>query len=139
CPSYVTMKSGNQAHVNQDLMWRSDRTSFPVEAWAHPVWNNEQLTGGVITFIDITERLQSQRALQAAHEESELFINSVPSVLIGLDDKGRIIRWNSAAARTFSLKDAHVHGKSLASCGIQWLDRQVEEKLGLLHQIEGQV
>jgi hypothetical protein len=36
-------------------------------------------------------------ALRSVHEESELFINSVPSTLIGTEADDRINRWNLAA------------------------------------------
>ena len=129
CPSYLTMNNGHEMHAERDVLWRADGTCFPVEAWSHPVWRDKKLVGGVVTFIDITDREVSQNALRAAHAESELFINSVPSILIGLDDEGRIIRWNSSAGKTFDLKDADVLGKSFATCGIQWSVREMENKI----------
>jgi PAS domain S-box-containing protein len=126
CPSYRTMISGRQGHTDQDLLWRKDGTGFPVEAWSHPVLMDGKLMGVVVTFVDITERQLSQNELRAAHAESELFINSVPSILIGLDAESRIIRWNLAAANAFALKDTDVLGKFLATCGIRWLLSDVE-------------
>ncbi len=62
----------------------------------------------------------AQSALRAAHAESELFINSVPSVLIGTDSLGQITRWNSAAATVCGLPADAVLGKRLQNCGIHW-------------------
>lgn len=132
CPTYRTMKSGNEIHSEREILWRADGTSFPIEGWSHPVWRDGKLLGGVITFMDITERELSHKELQAAHAESELFINSVPSILIGLNGKGRIIRWNSAAADVFGLKDAEVMGKQLATCGIRWVARDIGVKIQTL-------
>lgn len=64
--------------------------------------------------------------LQGPHCEAELFINAVPSILIGLDSQGRIKRWNDAAAETFGLKGTEVLGKPLASCGIKWLTVDID-------------
>ena len=61
---------------------------------------------------DINKRKQAQEALQDAHAESELFINSVPSILIGTDAEGRINRWNLAATQTFALPASAVFGKA---------------------------
>lgn len=138
CPSHLTMKSGKKMHAEREFLWRADGTTFPAEAWSHPVWRDGQLAGGVVTFIDITERQQSQNALKAAHAESELFINSVPSILIGLNAEGRIIRWNSAAARVFDLMDADVSGKPLATCGIRWSVHDMDDRTRILLAMEGQ-
>lgn len=63
-------------------------------------------------------------ALRAAHAESELFINSVPSILIGTDSEGLITRWNSTAADVFGLPADAVLGKLFQNCEIQWLHPQ---------------
>ena len=66
---------------------------------------------------------------------AELFINSVPSILIGIDAQGRINRWNRAAVQTFSLQESAVRGKSLSNCGIHWLDAEIDATISdlLLH------
>ena len=70
--------------------------------------------GCVVTFVDITERKAAQDALRRAHEEAELFINSVPSILIGISRDSRIKRWNLAATKVFGLAKAEVVGKPLS-------------------------
>jgi PAS domain S-box-containing protein len=132
------MKSGTEIHTERETLWRADGTSFPIEGWSHPVWRDGKLLGGVITFIDITERELSHNALRAAHAESELFINSVPSILIGLDGHGRIIRWNSAAAEAFALNTAEVLGKRMATCGIHWVSQDMGEKIRTMLSTDGQ-
>jgi PAS domain S-box-containing protein len=59
--------------------------------------------------------------LRAAHEETELFLRSIPSILIGLDPQGRITRWNLTAANTFGIDDRSVEGLPIEDCGIRWL------------------
>jgi PAS domain S-box-containing protein len=71
---------------------------------------------------EITTRLQAEKdALRTAHLEAEVFINAVPSILIGLDQDARITRWNLTASRTFGLPGPEVIGKQLTECGITWL------------------
>jgi PAS domain S-box-containing protein len=81
-----------------------------------------------VTFVDITERKSTQEALRRAHEEAELFINAVPSILIGINRDSRIKRWNLEAAKVFGLVKAEVIGKSLSECGIHLVrsDMQAE-------------
>jgi signal transduction histidine kinase len=71
---------------------------------------------------EITTCLCSEKeTLGAAHQGAEVFINAVPSILIGLGQDLSITRWNRAAAETFGLSADVVVGKQLADCGIQWL------------------
>jgi PAS domain S-box-containing protein len=60
CPIYGCAKTGNSAHVDDELFFRFDGISFPVEYWVGPIMRNGQLQGAVCTFIDITERRRAQ-------------------------------------------------------------------------------
>jgi PAS domain S-box-containing protein len=70
---------------------------------------------------DISDRKKSDEALRTAHLAAEVFINAVPSILIGLNHDSRITRWNSAAAGAFGLSRLEVLGKQLNECGVKWL------------------
>jgi len=59
--------------------------------------------------------------LQAAHAETELFLRSIPSILIGVDSQGLITRWNLTATITFGIDDRSVEGRTIEDCGIRWL------------------
>lgn len=74
-----------------------------------------------------------QKQERASHCAAELFINSIPSILIGVDSEGGINRWNEAAAQAFRLTKAEVLGKPLAACGIRWLTPDIGSTIkGLL-------
>lgn len=75
----------------------------------------------------LTEIESAESALRAAHAESELFISSVPSILIGTDCLGQITRWNRAAATVFGLSADDVRSRPLQNCGIRWLESQGAE------------
>jgi PAS domain S-box-containing protein len=128
CRIYKAFQQGNGTHVDDEVVWRSDRTCLPVEYWSYPVKQEGKIVGCVVTFVDISERQSAQEALRRAHQEAELFINSVPSILIGIGRDSRIKRWNLAAEQVFGVSKVEVGGKYLADCGIQWvrLDMQAE-------------
>jgi two-component system, NtrC family, sensor kinase len=121
CWVFRTLRGGIGTHVDDEVVWRSDGTCLPVEYWSHPVKREGTIVGCTVTFVDITARKAAQEALRRAHEEAELFINSVPSILIGVSRDSRIKRWNLAAAKVFVLAKGEVAGKPLADCGIQWV------------------
>lgn len=69
---------------------------------------------------------QTETILKDSNREAELFIDAAPPILIGLDGRGRIKRWNESAAETFGLKGTQVLGKPMARCGIPWLTPGVD-------------
>jgi PAS domain S-box-containing protein len=60
CPIYRTAKDGGSAHVEYELFYRLDGTSFPVEYWVNCIVRAGKLQGAVCNFIDITERRRAQ-------------------------------------------------------------------------------
>ncbi len=101
---------------------QADGTKLWIDTSKVPLVSEDGRARGVLgIYEDITERKVAELALRAAHEETELYFSSVPSILIGLDLDGRIGRWNAAAAKTFGLQESLVRTKSLSDCGVTWL------------------
>jgi two-component system, NtrC family, sensor kinase len=121
CCIFQAFRANSVMHVDDEVVWRSDGRCLPVEYWSRPVQHGGKIVGAIVTFVDITERKASQESLRRAHEGAELFINAVPSILIGISRDSRIRRWNLAAAQVFELSAVEVAYKSLANCGIQWV------------------
>ncbi len=63
CPIYVGFHKNLGVHIDDDIFWRKDGTSFPVEYWSHPMLRDGKTVGAVITFFDITERKKAEEAL----------------------------------------------------------------------------
>jgi PAS domain S-box-containing protein len=91
--------------------------------------SRERVTGVSGVGRDIGELKKSEAALRTAHEEAEVFINAVPSILIGVDRDSHITRWNSTAASAFGLSRTEVLGKQLADCGVRWLRPDMAEEI----------
>jgi PAS domain S-box-containing protein len=85
--------------------------------------------GYVVVSRLIDDRLAAEKKLQAAHTETELFLESIPSILIGLDDEGRVTRWNVAAASTFGLDKESVIGRPFEDCSIRWLHPNAQQEI----------
>ena len=64
CPISNTLRTDTGCHVDQDVYWRSDGTSFPVEYWSIPQKKEGVIVGAVVSFLDITDRKQSESALR---------------------------------------------------------------------------
>ncbi|WP_161604670.1 PAS domain S-box protein [Roseiconus nitratireducens] len=66
---------GTSAHLEEETFWRRDGSSFPAECWSHPIYENDQLIGAVVTFTDVTERKRLQEALKRDNEELERVVS----------------------------------------------------------------
>lgn len=71
CHIYITALTGKPAHIDDEVFFRKDGSSFPVEYWAYPIIRDGELRGAVTTFLDITERRLAEAALQKAKLEAE--------------------------------------------------------------------
>ena len=67
CAIVNAFRSGKDAHSNDEVFWRSDGTSFPVEYWSHPILRVGEAIGSVVTFLDTSQR----RSFELAIRESE--------------------------------------------------------------------
>ena len=71
CEIAISLAQGEGIHSDQDLFWRADGTSLPVEYWAYPIRKEGESVGAVVTFLDITVRKRAQAALLEAKEAAE--------------------------------------------------------------------
>lgn len=60
CQIYKAYRSGNEIHVDDEVFWRRDGSSFAVEYWSHPQLQDGEIIGCVVTFLDITERRREE-------------------------------------------------------------------------------
>ncbi len=61
CPIYATLKDGAVRRVKDDVFWRKDGTSFPVDYTCTPIFgDNGKPEGCVVLFTDITERKKAE-------------------------------------------------------------------------------
>jgi PAS domain S-box-containing protein len=64
--------TGASYHADNEVFWRADGTSFPVEYWSNPMRREDgQVIGSVVTFVEISERKRMTAELQQAKEAAE--------------------------------------------------------------------
>jgi diguanylate cyclase (GGDEF)-like protein/PAS domain S-box-containing protein len=56
CRMLAVMRTGNDVQVSDEVLWRRDGTSFPVEYRATPIRSHGPIIGAVVVFHDITDR-----------------------------------------------------------------------------------
>lgn len=55
-PIYAAISEGDIQRVSNEVMFRKDGSSFPVEYTVTPIRKNDEIAGAVVTFNDITQR-----------------------------------------------------------------------------------
>ena len=71
CPVYLTFRDSKPRFVDEDLFWRKDKTSFPVEYSSTPIRDGVGNTiGSVVVFRDISERKRAKE--EARQHQLEL-------------------------------------------------------------------
>ena len=63
CPMYETYTNNLTNHVDTEVLWRKDGSSFPVDYISKPIIKDGNCVGAVITFSDITERKEAEEEL----------------------------------------------------------------------------
>ena len=79
CRIYRAFREGDGVHVDDEIMWRADGTSFPAEYWSYPMRREGRVVGSVLTFVDITDRRRVESKLRVEHARAErLLLNVLP-------------------------------------------------------------
>ena len=73
-PIFEAMRHREGTHVDNEVIWRADGTSFPAEYWSHPIMRKNEVIGAVVTFLDVTERRQAEQELQDGARRREQFL-----------------------------------------------------------------
>jgi PAS domain S-box-containing protein len=74
CRIHEARVAGRGFHADDEVFWRADRTSFPVEYWTYPQFKDGKQIGQLVTFFDITQRRQSETELAAYREGLERLV-----------------------------------------------------------------
>jgi signal transduction histidine kinase len=78
----------------------------------------------------LERRVQERTAeLAQAHAENERLLAAVSSVLIGIDEGGRVTKWNKTAADLFCLAPAQVLGQPFGAVRLPWEDASITRQV----------
>jgi PAS domain S-box-containing protein len=95
CRMYQALRDRTECHVDDEVFWRRDGSSFPVEYRSLPTFRDGQLVGAVASFFDVTERQRAEAALRLRDAALEAAANAI----FITDRDGQIVWVNSAFTR----------------------------------------
>ena len=81
CPIYRAYKKGESCRVDREVMWSRDGNPIPVEYSSFPILEDGDVTGAVVTVVDITERKQAEEKLR---ESEQLFRSIFENAPVGI-------------------------------------------------------
>jgi PAS domain S-box-containing protein len=110
CRISQTARDGEARVVTDEVLWRKDGTSFPVEYTATPIRRGDKVVGSVIAFRDITERRAAEKRLEFTQYAVD---NAADAVFWVNPADGKIEYANEAACRMLHFSREELLGMSI--------------------------
>src|SRR3989338_8832405 len=64
CPIHAAFKDGTVHRVTDEVFWRKDGSSFPVDYVSTPIIERGEMVGAVVAFREVTRRKQAEEQIQ---------------------------------------------------------------------------
>ena len=135
CPIYSAFRNGEGCRVDGEVFWRRDGSSFPVEYSSNPTRENGVVTGAVVTFKDVTERVRAETALRESEARKSAIMASALDAVLTIDRAGIIVDFNPAAERIFGFRREDAVGREMADLIVPPALRE-RHRRGLAHCVE---
>ena len=78
--------------------------------------------------LEAVERLQAERAVRKSEARTRLIIDTALSAVVGMDDKGAIIGWNTQAERIFGWTRQEAIGRAMTDTIIPYAHREAHQR-----------
>ena len=139
CPIFHAFSHGLPCHIEDEVLWRKDGTSFQAEYTSHPIVehtsNGKVILGAVATIKDITERKRAEAVLKQANDELERRVQErtveLTSVLDDLRQLAAYLETVQETERTRIAREIHDElGSFLVALkmDVNWLEKRLEDK-----------
>jgi len=107
CLIHATLRDGTVHRISNEVFWRKDGTSFPVEYSNTPIYENGKVVGSVVTFVDITNRKLAEEEIL----KFKLGIECSSDAVFISDPDGRITYVNEAFEKFTAIPGKKQSGK----------------------------
>jgi two-component system cell cycle sensor histidine kinase/response regulator CckA len=147
CPIYAVLHDGISRQGSDEVFWRKDGSSFPVEFMSTPIREDGELVGAVVTFRDVTERKRAETAQRQVEERfRSIFENAIEGFFQTTPDGG-YVSINPALARMYGYSSPEQLAGSVNDIGRQvYVDparrdefKRIMEQYGVVENFEYQV
>ncbi len=114
CRIYQAFRQAEGVHLDDEIVWRADGTSIPVEYWSYPVFTGGQISGCVVAFADISERKLAEAELRRNQELVQALLRATGQGVYGADLDGNCTFANPACVALLGFEtDADLLGRNM--------------------------
>lgn len=119
CRACLAFRTGKAYHVDDEVFWRRKGSSFPVSYWARPVYKDNQISGSVVTFLDITEQIKARADLIKSKQQLRTSLEGTVTAVgraVGARDpytaghQNRVAEISAAIAHEMGLDEERIKG-----------------------------
>lgn len=135
CKICKAFREGIDVHVFDEVLWRRDGTSFPAEYWSHPIRKDGQITGCVMSFLDITERRRVEETLRSKTAFLEAQTESTLDGLLVVDENRHQILQNRHFAEIWQIPQ-HILEDSMDEQSLRFTTSTVKDPDSFLDRVK---
>lgn len=112
CPIYVSLRDQEVRHATDEVFWRKDGSSFPVEYTCTPMRDESGAPlGAVVTFRDVSERQVAEEAIRESEERYRDYYDHAPTAYASVDpETGTILDCNETMVELFGREKIDIIG-----------------------------
>ncbi len=92
CAIHATIRDGKIRRVQDEVFWRKDGSSFPVEYTTAPICNDQNdVTGAVVAFRNITDRLEAENRIRRLNRVYAV-LSGINTLIVRVQDREALFR-----------------------------------------------
>lgn len=148
CPIFHAFSHGLPCHIEDEVLWRKDGTSFQAEYTSHPIVEHtpdgEVILGAVATIKDISERKRAENLLKQTNDELERRVAertaALTKALADLRELAAYMETVRETERTRIAREIHDELGSLLvalKMDVNWMEKRVTDRPPLAQKCHG--
>ncbi|MDH5637847.1 MAG: PAS domain-containing sensor histidine kinase, partial [Nitrospinota bacterium] len=111
CRIYQAFREKKSTNISNEVFWRADGSSFPVEYWSRPVQDENGVIGSVVSFVNITRRKEAEEKLFKSEKIKRTIIETAGQGFWMLDPDLKIVEVNHSLLEMLGYSYEEMIGK----------------------------
>lgn len=101
--------------ANHTMLVSRSGKEYQISDSAAPIMNESgKIVGAVLVFRDVTEEYHQKEELRSLRNYLSNIVDSMPSVLVGVDADGQVTQWNMTAEKVTGVSSEEARGRGLS-------------------------
>ncbi|MBI5248638.1 MAG: response regulator [Desulfomonile tiedjei] len=113
CPMYESFSIGTISHVDDEVLWRKDGTSFPVAYSSNPIHKDGEVVGAVVSFRDISDRRRAEEALADSERRTRRILDTANEGFWLVDNDAVTLTANPALCTILGRRQEQIVGRRI--------------------------